>query len=226
MEELGIDYTMIEIDKTNKPDSFVKLYQRANPVPGVTAKVPVLHVEGASEEEEIILCESTVIEEYVAMMKINNDLILKEKQAQFWPTSPKERAKLRLFIELCGDSFDSYLAFSRVQDAEQLETQHSILQQKMREADAFLSSYSKSSEQFTLAEAHMAPFVQRCCGILPPPYDPMSIANDLQLEYLQPWIQMVLQRDFVMTTAPQEDIQNRREKLDKRLARIHAKAKE
>lgn len=137
---------MIVIEKKTKPDSFRKLYQRANPLPEVRAKVPLLHV--CSGEEDFVLCESTVIAEYVASMEIHNDIV-KEKQFRFWPIEPEERAKLRLFIEVCGDSFDSHLGFSRVQDTQQLQAQYSILQQKMRDVDEFLSSRTAASP-FTL----------------------------------------------------------------------------
>eukprot|EP00581_Thalassiosira_minuscula_P012008 CAMPEP_0183729576 /NCGR_PEP_ID=MMETSP0737-20130205/30647_1 /TAXON_ID=385413 /ORGANISM="Thalassiosira miniscula, Strain CCMP1093" /LENGTH=220 /DNA_ID=CAMNT_0025961801 /DNA_START=144 /DNA_END=806 /DNA_ORIENTATION=- len=220
---------MVDIDKTNKPEWFEELYQRANPLPGVRPKVPLLHV--TNPEQEIVLCESTVIAEYVATMATSGAGHQEEKQAHFWPTNPSERAKLRLFVELCGSSFGSYLAFRRVQDMQQVETQYTILMQKMKEVDAFLvasaTSVSDASDtRFTLAEAHVAPFVQRCCGILPPPYDPISIANQLQLVRLQSWIQGILQRDSVVATAPLEEIKDKREKLIKRLARIRDRQQE
>ena len=194
------------------------LYQRANPLPGVRAKVPVLHIEN----NDLVLCESTVITEFLANMDLDGSA--GEQQSRYWPRSPKKRATLRLFMEVCGSSFSSYLDFTRVQDRDQVREKHTIFQDRMREVDSFLSIYSV--DEFTLADAHLAPFVQRSCGILPAPYDPISIAQELKLEYLQTWIETLLQRESVIKTCPVEEIQNKREKLLKRLDRIPQHANE
>jgi glutathione S-transferase len=208
LEELGVEYRLVEIDKTQKPDSFQALYRRANPLPGVRAKVPLLHV--VSNEDDLVLCESTVIAEYLAHSY---------PSVSYWPDRPKERAQLRLWMELCGSSFSSYLEFTRVQDAAQVEQQYSILKENLKQVDAFLATLHHP--QFTLAEAHLAPFVQRCCGILPEPYHPVSIAEDLDLVHLQSWIPRILERKSVRATAPPEDeIERKRSKLVQRLARI------
>lgn len=210
MEELGIDYNLVEIDKTNKPDYFVELYHRANPLPGARAKVPVLHMD------DLVLCESTVISEFLSSMDLDGSA--GEQQSRYWPRNPKKQATLRLFMELCGSRFSSYLDFTRVQDMKQVEEKHSIFQDRMREVDAFLSMYS--IDEFTLADAHVAPFVQRSCGILPAPYDPISICQEFKLENLRRWIESLLKRESVIKTCPTEEIQSKREKLTKRLARI------
>ena len=209
---------MIEIDKTNKPHAFRELYQRANPLPGVRAKVPLLCVTfDREQDDELVLCESTVITEYLASLKNSN---AKDKQAQFWPADPSERAKLRLFMELCGSSFSSYVAFSRVQNMQQVKEQHLKLRDEMSNVDAFLSSsLIRPNNRFTLAEAHLVPFVQRCCGILPPPYDPLSITDQFGLQTTQLWIQSLLRRKSVILTAP-DDLSLKRAKLIKRLGRI------
>jgi glutathione S-transferase len=207
---------MIEIDKTNKPDAFQELYRRANPLPDVAPKVPLLHVESLGDD--FVLCESCVITEYLSTMGTRSAEINK-RQSQYWPACPKERSKLRLFMELCGSSFSSYLDFTRVQDRQQVQTQYTLLQQKMREVDAFLSFLSNTN--FTMADAHVAPFIQRCCVILPPPYDPVSISEHLGMKHLHPWIQSILARDSVITTAPSvEEMESKRSKLIKRLGRI------
>ena len=213
---------MVTIDKTNKPESFLELYQRANPLPGARAKVPLLEIISSSEEE-IVLCESTVITEFIATA-------LQSSDNQLLPSSLEDRAKVRLFTELCGSTFSNYLHFSRVQNAQQVETEFSNLQEQMKQVDAFLTASSSTQQapflmgnQFTLAEVHMAPFVQRCCGILPPPYDPISICKQLKLDHLQPWIQALLERESVVATACVEEVQISREKLIKRLARIQTK---
>eukprot|EP00977_Amphora_coffeiformis_P007121 scaffold1555_cov173-Amphora_coffeaeformis.AAC.1 len=229
------------MDKTNKPESFAQLYRRANPSPGARAKVPLLHVVASSPEEEeeeeeteddTVLCESTVIVEFLADMDFDDDARIQEKQAAFWPPCPKKRATMRLFVELCGHKFDSsYLAFSRVSDMAQVQAQYLQLQKDMKQVDAFLSyhypeKFEERGTALTLPEVHVAPFVQLCCGILPPPYDPMSIAKDLHLDNLQAWMERILQRESVVSTAAQLNLQTRQDKLVKRLARIQAKEEE
>lgn len=208
MEELGLEYTHIEIDKTNKPDSFLELNRNANPLPGVRAKVPLL------QHGDVVLCESTVIAEYLATTA-NHD-------STYWPSCPKERAKLRLFMELCGDCF-SYLAFTRVPTVEAVQEQYSSLQTNLIQVNAFLEHYHSNPASFTMADAHIAPFVQRCCRILPEPYSPISIAQDLELTHLHSWTQSVLQRKSVVDTAPPEaELDKKRTQLIKRLKRIGA----
>lgn len=205
------------------------MYQLANPLPGARPKVPVLDVklqapgiQGEMKTERIVLCESTVITEFLANIDDNHQLL---------PQSPKKRAKIRLFVDLCGSTFNSYVAFLRVQNEEQLQTEYDQLQDKMMLLDAFLAASSQHQtpkgpfllgQQFTLAEIHLAPFVQRCCEQLPPPYDPLSICEQRGLfqNHLQPWMQALLERDSVVATASFQEMKVRQEKMTNRLGRI------
>jgi glutathione S-transferase len=45
LEETGQHYEMVELNKLDMPQTYVELYSRANPLPGVRAKVPLLQVE-------------------------------------------------------------------------------------------------------------------------------------------------------------------------------------
>ena len=136
---------------------------------------------------------------------------------------------MRLFLELCGSSFSSYLAFSRVQNLAQVQEQYLNLQDNLQQVDSFLSAYSSTASlsnsndrPFTMAEAHLAPFVQRCNGMLPPPYDPVSITSDLGLVAARAWIEFILQRKSVLASAP-DDLDRKRQMLVKRLARIKSR---
>ena len=162
--------------------------------------------------------------EYLATSLNDDD----SDSSSFWPSNshPRERAALRLFMELCGDSFSAYVAFTRVQNMDQLQELYLTLQDNLRQVNAFLAAKYASTlsrddhdDSFTLAHAHLAPFVQRSCGILPPPYDPLSIARDFELPVVQSWIQSLLKRKSVVATAP-NDLDRKREKLVKRLERI------
>ena len=225
---MGIEFAMKTIEKTNKPDSFADVYQLANPLPSARPKVPVIDaklqkrdIRGEMKTERIVLCESTVITDFLANIDDNHQLL---------PQSSEERAKIRLFMELCGSTFNSYVPFLRVQNEEQLQREYAQLQDKMKQLDAFLAASSSQQTQkgpfllgqlFTLAEIHMAPFVQRCCEQLPPPYDPLSICKELCLtDHLQPWIQTLLERDSVVATASFQEMEVRRQKMINRLGRI------
>jgi glutathione S-transferase len=218
LKELGIGYELIQFDKANKPQRFFDLYQRANPLPDAKPKVPVLHISRPTQRQgDIILCESTVISEYLA--EAYGDHLM--------PCRPKDRATIRLFLQLCGSTFSSYVALSRVQTMQQWETELEFLKNQMAQVEAFLQSCSSEpfvmGNQFTLAECYMAPFVQRCCEILPSPHDPLSICERSGLMRCKSWIQAVLQRDSVIDTATKDVWTRKRDKLSKRLARIQAR---
>ena len=259
---------MVSIEKTNKPDSFAALYQLANPGPNARPKVPLLDAKllhtipppssatatagGTTpitkrepETERIVLCESTVITEFLVQQQQEQQQQQQVQQQQqegdenhrpalLLPDDPQERAKIRLFLELCGNAFNSYVPFLRVQNEEQLQEEYTRLQDQMKQVDAFLlvagassSTQSTTGEgpfvlgsQFTLAEIHLAPFVQRCCEELPAPYDPFSIGEQLHLTSVLDWMQALLTRDSVMITASSSEMSIRRQKLINRLGRI------
>mmetsp|Transcript_38983 Transcript_38983/g.80952 ORF Transcript_38983/g.80952 Transcript_38983/m.80952 type:complete len:223 (-) Transcript_38983:532-1200(-) len=209
-----------------KPKEFQQLYARANPLPGARPKVPVLEIwspasDDGQEKESLVLCESTVIVEYL-WEEFDQD-------SHLVPTKVAERAQSRLFLELCGSSFSSYISFSRVANMEQVERERTHLEKEMQKVNAFLAAtypHHDESLPFTMAECFLAPFVQRCCAILPPPYDPLSIGQNLQLEHLQFWIQStVLGRPSVQNTASADDWQRSRQKLEQRLVRLQQKAR-
>ena len=144
---------MVSIEKTNKPDSFAALYQLANSGPNARSKVPLLDAKllhtipppssssatagGTTpitkrepETERIVLCESTVITEFLAQQQQQQQQQQVQQQQQeggenhrpalLLPDDLQERAKIRLFLELCGNAFNSYVPFLRVQNEEQL----------------------------------------------------------------------------------------------------------
>jgi glutathione S-transferase len=98
LEETGQDYKMVEMDKLNMPQTHAELYSRANPLPGVRAKVPLLQVEtvvavgrwntidpDTAQEEDSTTCASpstTLVTTITDSMVLCESLILSEYVAE------------------------------------------------------------------------------------------------------------------------------------------------
>jgi glutathione S-transferase len=201
------------VDLQDKPRDFVELYAKANPLVGARAKVPLLSVN----DGEAVLCESLVVAEYVAE-RFGGVLL---------PRSAEDRALMRLFTELCGPIF-SYFPLLR-SNGDQLKSPLDTFKEGLVNVDNFLKSLGRKDggpflfgEQFTLAECNAAPFLQRCCTVLPAftggddnndnnnngkPVCPLEICDELGLVRLKGWIEAVLARPSVVATGvPKEDM--------------------
>lgn len=234
------------INKLDKSIEFQNLYAEANPAPGARPKVPLLQVLGENEgnydedhKDDFLLYESLIQSQYVAerFSSCNHQLLM--------PTRPEDRATIRLFQELCGSKF-AYLSLTRSQNLQQLESERLKLQNALVDVDAFLKKATKThrkcgdnhndgpylfgSSHFTLAECNMAPFVQRCCSILPLKDDnkfttltfhPLDICNELGLDHLQEWINGIMIRSSVLKTAPpNNELEDKQIKFRKRIKRL------
>lgn len=194
------------VDLQNKADDFIELYGRANPLFSARAKVPLL----ALSENDFILCESLIVAEYVAE-KFGN--------GRLFPQTVEERAVMNLFTELCTSSF-SYVPLLRLKkkDKDDFKMAVSNFEQGLQGVDKFLRCHHPNGpflfgETFTLADSNIAPFLQRCCVILPEftkeydndglmtrVVDPFEICDKLALDRLKMWIQAVLSRPSVIET--------------------------
>ena len=105
LEECQVDYETVTVDLQNKSDEFLELYKKANPLPGARAKVPLLQVG-----DDTFLCESMVVTEYIA--EVYSSPLL--------PEASKDRARMRLFVELCGSTF-SYFPLLRAKQGEDFD---------------------------------------------------------------------------------------------------------
>uniref|UniRef100_A0A6U6LAD8 Glutathione S-transferase C-terminal domain-containing protein n=1 Tax=Odontella aurita TaxID=265563 RepID=A0A6U6LAD8_9STRA len=156
------------------------------------------------------------------------------------PPRPEDRAKVRLFQELCGPSF-AYLGILRAPSLEVLEVERAKLQDRLISLNTFLASSAACGpflcgDQFTLAECYLSPFLQRSCSILPkreefdlsepPPLSlgslhPLDICSELGLAHTDRWICGVLSRPSVQATCPlPEEMDSKKGKLLKRIARL------
>jgi len=185
------------VDLQNKSPEFVELYAKANPIPNARAKVPLLQVG-----EDTFLCESMIVTEYIA-----------EQYDRLLPSNSGDRAKMRLFVELCGSTFSYFNILRSVDSQEEFESNLETFRDGLRNADAFLKNSHPDGpfvlgDRFSLAECTVAPFVQRSCAVLPaftgqngvPKVDPLQLCDDLGLDRIKQWIESVIERPSVVST--------------------------
>lgn len=217
LEEIGSPYETVLIDLQNKPDDFLNLYSRANPIPNARAKVPVLEVVSEDESERnVVITESLVVADYVAESFPDAGLI---------PATSEGRATMRLFSELCGSSSFSYWNILRARgDDEKFQSAVEEFKQALINTNTFLEKKGDPQgpflfgEQFTLAECNAAPFVQRACNILPAftsgeeggtsassVVDPIKICEEQGLLRLKKWIIATLARPSVKSVEIKEE---------------------
>lgn len=218
---------MVTVDLQDKPQEFVDAYKLANPIAGARAKVPLLHILNENDDDNVFLCESLVVAEYIA-----------ETYNVLLPSSPEERAVMRLFTELCGASF-SYFPLLRAR-GEKLDAALTTFREGLVAANAFLHHHGHHTtgpflfgNTFSLAECNAAPFVQRACIILPAftgqgdhsiKVNPLDICNDLDLVHLKRWMEAVLARpSVVMTGVPKEELLKGTTKMLERFAAMEQK---
>lgn len=186
---------------SDKSEEFTQLYSLANPLPNARAKVPVLDVAQGT----LVLCESIVIAEYLAD---------EFGEGSIQPKSSADRARSRLFTELCSNAF-SYFPILRVRDdVGKRATALENLKFSMAGVNDYLTQHGKDDgpflfgRDFSTAECIAAPFVQRACVILPtfcgPEISPLAICDELKLSRLSTWIKAVLARPSVSATGVKE----------------------
>lgn len=244
MQETNLEYNIIKVDLEDKPIEFIELYSRANPLPGVRAKVPLLEIiyEDDDNDDSKVLCESLVVSEYVAELqaKLVEGSSSANGSGLLLPSSLEDRAIMRLFTELCSSCF-TYFPILRARDEASLETALHQFKSGLYNADIFLRTMGSSSSsikgqnngpflfgnQFTLAECNAAPFVQRACMVLPMgigggrPISPLDICDDLGLVRLKLWMEAVIDRPSVKATGlPEEIMMKNMNKMMKKLERM------
>ncbi|KAJ8608759.1 hypothetical protein CTAYLR_007796 [Chrysophaeum taylorii] len=143
LEESGVSYDLVIEDLSAKSEGFIAAYAEANP--GGRAKVPVLEVD------DLVICESLVITEYVAETAWAHNL------------SPEQRAIARLMVEV--SPFSGYFEVLKARyDADDLADAVSAFAAKIGNFEKFLSKHAAGPflfEDFCFAEAAIAPFVKR-----------------------------------------------------------------
>ena len=201
MEELGVEYDTLTVNLQDKSDEFKALYAKANPLPNARAKVPVLQVDDGL----LTLCESIVVTEYLAESLGDG--------TQLQPASAADRARGRLFTELCSGAFSYFHILRARDDAEKTAAAVEELKFALVGVNDFLVDAAADSsdggpfffgEQFSTVECIAAPFVQRCLTVLPhfcgPELSPLALCDELKLPRLSSWIKAVVARPSVVAT--------------------------
>lgn len=175
-------------------------------MPGARAKVPVLEDDGTG----VVLTESLVVAEYVADRFPDANLL---------PESPEDRARMRLFGEICGSSSFSYFGVLKAggKGGDGYDEAVASFAEGLEKAEAFLRATSSNDDgddgpflfgdRFTLAECNAAPWAQRACFVLPSftDVDPLAICDERGLVRLKAWITATLERPSVQSIRIPDD---------------------
>jgi len=189
------------IDLQQKPADFTAMYARACADDTMSAKVPMLEVDGA------VLIESMVILEYL------EDLTGTEASL-----SAAARARARLFATL-APQWLSMVAILRA-DAQSDDEAAAVAKCRtgLRSLNDFLVATPTASSEagpfllgssFSLAEAACAPFVQRFFTVLPalrPAIDPRNWLVEDGLDRLNEWADAVRTRPSCIETLPADAV--------------------
>lgn len=198
----------------NKPDDFVERYQQATSDPDLSAKVPLLELDGGD-----VLVESMVILDYL------------EEVAPSVSYSASQRARMRMFANLFPGRLSSIGILKADANSEEEAAAVSKLRKDLKAMNDFLVATSESGpflcgDEFTYAESAAAPFAQRLAIVLPglrPHLDPMRWLEDDGCDRLAKWMDAVCKRpSCVNSLPPPEEICESYGKLVERMKAMSA----
>jgi len=192
------------VDLMNKPDNFTALYESACADEKARAKVPLLEIG----DNGPILVESLVICEYLYDLTADDS-------ASGKPLSATQKASARLFTALCAPklSFFKILTSEPGSDEETKAVQD--LRAGLRDVNAYLERHGHPEGPFffgdafsVLAEAVLAPFVQRLMAVLPglrPELDPLTFMEEDGLARLAAWTKAICEHGSCVDTIATRD---------------------
>lgn len=143
---------------------------------------------------------------------------------------------MRLFSELCSSTF-SYFPLLRASSDKDYDATLETFKDGLKNTNAFLKRYKSDGpfllNHFSLAECNVAPFVQRCCTILPAytgkensreVVDPLKLCDELGLDRLKEWMVAVLAHPSVVATGvPESDLIESTARMLERFAAMASK---
>lgn len=155
------------------------------------------------EHDGVTLTESLVVAEYVADAFDGGTNLLP-------PDDALARATSRLAIELNPFGYFGLLKARAVRDADGGAAERAAtdeLRAALKGFDAFLGTHARGAgpfmfDEFGLVEVNLAPFVQRCCALLPAlaDVDPRALCAEEGLDRVGAWCAAVLARPSVIAT--------------------------
>jgi glutathione S-transferase len=210
------------VDLMNKPDNFTALYEAACADEKARAKVPILEVG----DNGPILVESLVICEYLYDSIAGNNAGEKALTAV-------QKASARLFTTLCAPKLSFIKILTSEPGSEEESKAVQDLRAGLRDINAYLERHGDPTGPFffgdsfsVLAEAVLAPFVQRLVAVLPglrPEFDPLAMMEEDGLTRLATWTKAICERESCIDTiAPKSELVSGYSKMLERMKQATA----
>jgi len=214
--EKELPFKLEPVEMQNKPVGLLTAYASANTVEGASAKVPV--IETADKK---VVIESDIVSEY-----------LNEKFPSWgnalMPESPEQRVRVKLLAKTFDETIGSQAYQLLTAAGEELRSAVDLLRVHLKAIDKFLDINGMGNgpflcgELFSLAEVHVAPFLQRMLLTLRhfQKLDLISLSSEMGLRRIQHWIQAISKRPSVMQTSlpPAVLIESYKQLLERRPA--------
>jgi glutathione S-transferase len=202
LEEKQVPYEFRKVDLSAKPSDFVAAYRSVNSNPNAKPKVPVVRTA-----DNYTMIESDVVAEYLSER-------FPDRGSRLMPTLPEQKARVRLLAAVFDQTIGSSgFAFLRASGREELTKERNVLLSHLQALNTFLERHGSGhgpflyGANFSLAEVHTAPFVQRLLVLLPrlSNLNVLDLCRKLGLYRLHTWLEAVATRPSVMTTGIGED---------------------
>lgn len=187
LNELGLPYDVTEVTGMPKPDWYLKINPRG--------KVPAIRVPTA---DYAVIYESAICNEFLC-----DYATFRQQKQTLMPMDPFMRARIRLLNDHCDNVF-SKTQFTFLMNKD--EEKHFECMNQMEEAlrmyeDALVESKGPYllGEDFTIADLHLLPFIQRLTITLKH-WKEYELPTD-KFPKLVEWVQSCLERDSVKASS-------------------------
>ena len=184
LNELGLPYDVTEVTGMPKPDWYLKINPRG--------KVPAIRVPTA---DYAVIYESAICNEFLCDYATTS---MKQEQTLL-PMDPFVRARIRLLNDHCDNVFSKtqFTFLMNKDDSKDEEVGREMEEALQMYEDALLDSKGPYllGEDFTIADLHLIPFIQRLVITLKQ-WKSYELPTD-KFPKLVEWVQSCLERDSV-----------------------------
>ncbi|KAL6785483.1 hypothetical protein ACKKBF_B00440 [Auxenochlorella protothecoides x Auxenochlorella symbiontica] len=196
--EKNLEFGNKIVDLTNKSDEFKAKYGSVHPVPGASAKIPILEdVDGTT------LIESWTIMHY---------LEYKYPETPLLPKGAAERAKIELFVQLQGASlFERSSAILKARTQAELAVAKAGFVDALKVLDAALRTLGSqdggdyfAGGQYTLADIAASTRIYRPIVLVEDHFgmDVQRLINEHRLDRLKAWLKAIFERPTFKASIP------------------------